>query len=93
MTQLEIATKVMWFGTMAYFPIVIVIVALALLKPFMERRFDVKIEYLNAFWVVRGGTRKQRFRIQLIPIAFMVVGLGLLSIGVLLLLKSPTPSS
>jgi hypothetical protein len=37
MTQLfEIATKVIWIGTMAYFPIVIV--ALALLKPFMEKQ-------------------------------------------------------
>jgi hypothetical protein len=57
----------------------VVIVALLILKPLMERRYGVKISWEGraTYWDVRGGTPTQRFFIALIPIALGLVGVAL----------------
>jgi hypothetical protein len=72
---------VFFIGRLAYFMVAFLVV-LPLLKRFLERKYNVKIHLAHASLGVTGGTPMQRFVIQLLMLAYIVVvaGLGILAL-------------
>jgi hypothetical protein len=68
---------VFYFGNMAFL-IVSFLVVLPLLRRFLERRYNVKIESggYPPMWTVRGGTPTQRFAIPLLMLVYILVVFG-----------------
>jgi hypothetical protein len=73
---------------MLYFPILLA--AMLLVKPVLERKYDVKIKFSHpTFYEVSGGTPTQRFVIQLSAISLALVGVGLLAVAVMIIPSPP----
>jgi hypothetical protein len=88
----EVAITVIQVVVVAYFPILFA--AMLLLRPFLERKYNVKIEFSNtSFYQVSGGTPTQRLAIQLGALSLALVGVALLGISVLILMSHPSPSA